>query len=115
MNGSTLNTNTLKISGGGSQVAGVVTTSGATARFTPSSNLAYNATYTATITTGAQAANAAERSLSSDHSWSFYDSFRRCCYYANTSNQTNTYRYNFTDNCTNAYSITYTGTHTNTN
>ncbi len=71
MNGSTLNTNTFKVSGGGSQVSGVVTTSGATARFTPSSNLAYNTTYTAMITTGAQAANAARTSLSSDHSWSF--------------------------------------------
>ena len=71
INGSTINTNTFKVSGGGSQVSGVVTTSGATARFTPSSNLAYNITYTATITTGAQAANAAGTSLSSDSSWSF--------------------------------------------
>jgi hypothetical protein len=71
MNGSTLNTNTFKVSGGGSNVSGSVSTSGNKATFTPSSNLAYNTKYTVTITTGAQAANAAGTSLSSDHSWSF--------------------------------------------
>lgn len=71
MNGSTLNTNTFKVSGGGSTVSGSVSTSGNKATFTPSSNLAYNTKYTVTITTGAKAANAGGTSLSSDHSWSF--------------------------------------------
>jgi len=71
MNGSTLTTNTFKVSGGGSTVSGSVSTSSNKATFTPSSNLAYNTKYTVTITTGAQAANAAGTSLSSDHSWSF--------------------------------------------
>ena len=71
MNGSTLSTGTFKLSGGGGEVSGAVTTNGATATFTPSSNLTYNTTYTATITTGAKAANAAGTSLSSDYSWSF--------------------------------------------
>ena len=113
MNGSTLTTDTFKVSGGGSNVSGSVSTSGNKATFTPSSKLAYNTKYTVTITTGAKAANAAGTSLSSDSSWSFTTSFRRCNYtYANANNQTNTHRYNFTDSCTNAYIITYTGAHT---
>src|SRR3989337_2041586 len=71
MNGTTLNTNTFNLSGGGGNVSGVLTTDGATATFTPSSNLAYNTTYTVTITTGAHAANAAGTSLGSDYSWRF--------------------------------------------
>jgi PKD repeat protein len=71
MNGSTLTTDTFKLSGGGSSVSGSVSTSGTKATFTPSNKLAYNTTYTATITTGAQAANAAKSTLSSDYSWSF--------------------------------------------
>ncbi|MBI2556043.1 MAG: Ig-like domain-containing protein, partial [Planctomycetes bacterium] len=63
MNGSTLTTSTFKLSGGGRDVSGVVTTIGATATFTPSSNLAHNTTYTATITTGASAANFAGTTL----------------------------------------------------
>jgi len=71
MNGSTLTTDTFKVSGGGSNVSGSVSTSGNKATFTPSSKLAYNTKYTVTITTGAKAANAAGTTLSSDHSWSF--------------------------------------------
>ncbi|MBI2472585.1 MAG: SBBP repeat-containing protein [Planctomycetes bacterium] len=71
MNGSTLNTGTFKLSGGGSNVSGNVTTDGAKAIFTPSSNLSYNTSYTATITTGAQAANYAGTTLESAYSWSF--------------------------------------------
>lgn len=70
MNGSTLNTSTFKLIGGG-DVSGVVTTNGATATFTPSSNLSFDTTYTATITTGAQAANAAGTTLSANTSWIF--------------------------------------------
>jgi hypothetical protein len=71
MNGTTLNTSTFNLSGGGGDVSGVVTTDGARAIFTPSSNLAYNTTYTVAITTGAHAANAAGTSLGSDYGWSF--------------------------------------------
>src|SRR3990167_1496460 len=71
MNGTTLNTNTFNLSGGGGNVSGVLTTDGATATFTPASNLAYNTSYIVTITTGAHAANAAGTSLGSDYSWSF--------------------------------------------
>lgn len=71
MNGSTLTTETFSLSGGGGNVSGVVSTNGSTATFTPSENLDYDATYTATITTGAQAANWAGTTLSSSYSWSF--------------------------------------------
>ncbi len=71
MNGSTLTADTFSISGGGGNVSGVVSTNGSTATFTPSENLDYDATYTATITTGAQAANWAGTTLSSSYSWSF--------------------------------------------
>src|SRR3990167_2231716 len=71
INGSTVATNTFMVSGGGATVAGAVSTNGSTITFTPSGNLANNTTYTATITTGVQAANAAGTTLSSNHSWSF--------------------------------------------
>jgi len=71
INGSTVTTNTFTVSGGGATVAGAVSTNGSTITFTPSGNLANNTTYTATITTGVQAANAAGTTLSSNHSWSF--------------------------------------------
>jgi hypothetical protein len=58
---------TLKI--GTTAVAGVVTYSGTTATFTPSSNLLSGNTYTATITTAAK--NASGISLASDKVWSF--------------------------------------------
>lgn len=71
MNGSTLTTDTFKLSGGGSNVTGSVSTNGNKATFTPSAGLAYNTTYTATITTGAQAANAAGTTLDSNYTWNF--------------------------------------------
>ncbi len=71
MNGSTLTTDSFRLTGGGSTVGGSVSTSGNRATFTPSSNLAYNTTYTATITTDAKAANAANSALASDYTWSF--------------------------------------------
>ena len=71
MNGSTLTTDTFKVNGGGSDVAGSVSTNGNKATFTPSTSLAYDTTYTATITTGAQAANYAGTTLDSNYSWSF--------------------------------------------
>ena len=71
MNGSTLTTDTFKLSGGGNDVAGSVGTNGNKATYTPSTSLAYSTTYTATITTGAQAANFAGTTLDSNYSWSF--------------------------------------------
>ena len=71
MNGSTLNTDTFMLSDGDGEVGGTVTTNGSTATFIPLSNLAYNTIYTATITTGAQAANFAGTTLDSGYTWSF--------------------------------------------
>lgn len=71
INGYTLTTGTFKLSDGDNEVYGSVTTNGATATFTPSENLAYNTKYSATITTGAQAANWAGTTLDSNYTWSF--------------------------------------------
>lgn len=71
MNGSTLTTDSFRLTGGGNTVNGSVSTSGNKATFTPSSNLAYNTTYTVTITTDAKAANAASSALFSNYTWSF--------------------------------------------
>ena len=77
MNPATLNNSTfsLSVSGGGS-VAGVVTynTAGSVASFTPSSALAYNTIYTATITTGATDSTADP--LASNYVWSFTTAVR---------------------------------------
>ena len=50
-------------------VSGTVTGVGATATFTPSGDLAYNTTYTATITSGVE--DRAGNSLKNDYQWSF--------------------------------------------
>ena len=71
INGYTLTTGTFKLSAGDNEVYGSVTTNGATATFTPSENLAYNIEYSATITTGAQAANWGGTTLDSNYTWSF--------------------------------------------
>jgi hypothetical protein len=71
INGSTLTTDTFKLSGGDGDVSGSVSTDGNKATFTPSGKLAYNTEYTATITTRVAAANAAGTSPESDYSWSF--------------------------------------------
>ena len=54
---------------GGTPVSGTVAYSGVTAVFTPDSDLAYNTTYTATITTAAK--DLAGNALASDYVWSF--------------------------------------------
>src|ERR1700682_5902407 len=55
MNPTTLNTVTFTVAGpSGSLLPGTVTTSGATATFTPAANLLPSTKYTATITTGAK-------------------------------------------------------------
>ena len=71
MNGSTLTTDTFKLSKEGEELAGSVTTNAETATFTPSTNLGYNTTYTARVTTGAQAANFAGTTLDNDYTWTF--------------------------------------------
>ena len=58
MNPATINTTTFTLTGPGTTaVTGVVTYASSTATFTPSSPLALNTLYTATITTGAQDLN----------------------------------------------------------
>jgi len=65
MDSSTITTTTFTLEG----VSGAVTYSGVTAVFTPASNLAYNTTYIATITTGAR--DLASNALANDYVWSF--------------------------------------------
>ncbi len=70
MNQSTITMSTFTLTGpGGTAVGGVVTYSGDTAVFTPSASLAYDTQYTATLTTGVQAANGA--ALAANYSWTF--------------------------------------------
>ena len=71
INGSTLTPDTFKLQSDGGAVTGSVTTNADTATFTPVSFLAYDTTYTATITTGAQAANFAGTTLDTNYSWTF--------------------------------------------
>ena len=71
INGSTLTTDSFKLSKDGEELAGSVTTNAKTATFTPSANLDYNTTYTARVTTKAQAANYAGTTLDNDYTWSF--------------------------------------------
>jgi hypothetical protein len=59
---------TLKVTGGAA-VVGSVTYSGGVATFTPAVNLAYNTSYTATITTGAE--DLAGQPLASNYVWTF--------------------------------------------
>lgn len=69
MNSSTLSTSTFIVSGPGGAVAGSVGYSGTTATFTPSSTLETNASFTATITTGAQ--DVAGNGLTASYIWGF--------------------------------------------
>ena len=68
MNSSTITTDTFLVSGSGN-ISGTVTYSGTTATFTPTTNLDYGKTYTATITTGAK--DYARNALQTDYTWSF--------------------------------------------
>lgn len=65
MDATTLNASTFTVGG----VSGTISASGTTATFTPSSPLAYNTTYTATITTGARATTGI--ALASNMTWTF--------------------------------------------
>jgi hypothetical protein len=69
MDPATITTATITLTSSGGAVTGVVTSSGAGATFTPSSPLAYNTVYTATVTTGAQ--DLAGQPLASNYVWSF--------------------------------------------
>lgn len=69
MDASTITTNTFTVSAGGSRVAGTVTYNGTTAAFTPSNDLSYSTTYTATITTGVK--DLAGNNMVSDYNWNF--------------------------------------------
>ncbi len=69
MNPSTINTSTFNLKQGPIAVSGTVTYSGVTATFTPSSPLAPNTNYTATITTGVT--DLAGNALVSTYVWSF--------------------------------------------
>jgi hypothetical protein len=70
MKGASLTTSTFLLTGpGGAPVGGTVTSSGATATFTPTSSLAASTTYTATITTGAE--NSSSRPLAASYMWTF--------------------------------------------
>jgi hypothetical protein len=68
MNSATVNTSTFTLEDSGAPVAGKVSYSGVTATFTPSVQLGSNATYTATITTGAQ--DTSGNGVVDDVSWS---------------------------------------------
>src|SRR4029077_10233303 len=79
MNPATINTTTFTLTGpGGPSVTGVVTYNSAsnTAVFTPSSNLAPNTVYTATITTGAK--DLFGNALASNFVWSFTTGSTTC-------------------------------------
>ena len=65
----TITGTTFTLKQGSTSIAGTVTYSGSTASFTPTSTLALNTIYTATITTGAK--NVAGTALASDYIWTF--------------------------------------------
>ncbi|MEQ6342148.1 MAG: Ig-like domain-containing protein [Gammaproteobacteria bacterium] len=69
MNASTISTSTFTLTGPSGAVSGTVSYTGNTAIFSPTAALANSATYTATITTGAQ--DAAGNALAANYSWSF--------------------------------------------
>jgi Ice-binding-like/Bacterial Ig-like domain len=77
MNPSTINTTTFTLTGPGTTpVAGVVSYAASTATFTPSSALALNTVYTATITTGAK--DLFGNALASNFVWSFTTGSAAC-------------------------------------
>jgi hypothetical protein len=69
MNAATLTASTFTLKQGSTTVPGVVTYTGTTATFTPSSVLAGNMVYTGTITTGAK--DATGNALAANYTWSF--------------------------------------------
>jgi methionine-rich copper-binding protein CopC len=69
MDASTITADTFTVNDGNSNVSGTVSYGDKIATFTPSDNLAYFTTYTATISTGVM--DSAENALSSPYTWSF--------------------------------------------
>ena len=69
MDAATITSSTFTLKQGTTAVAGTVTYSGTTAKFTPSAALTGSAVYTATITTGAK--DLAGNAIASAYSWSF--------------------------------------------
>jgi len=69
MDPATLTASTFTVKQGSSTVSGTVTYSGSTATFTPTSNLATGASFTATISTGAK--DLAGNALAAAYAWSF--------------------------------------------
>ncbi len=69
MNPLTITGTSFTLKTGTTTIAGTVTYTGTTAKFTPANNLAANTTYTATITTDAKSTNNAP--LASNYEWSF--------------------------------------------
>ena len=69
MDPTTINTSTFTLKQGTSNIAGSVSYSGTTAKFTPTVMLASSTTYTATVTTGAK--NVAGKGLANNAVWSF--------------------------------------------
>ena len=70
MSTATINFGTFTLTGpGNSAVQGIVTPGATTSTFTPSANLAYNTTHTATITTGVT--SSAGIALAQNYTWSF--------------------------------------------
>jgi hypothetical protein len=66
---STCNSSTFMLKTGTTDVAGTISVNGSIVTFTPSTNLKYNTSYTATITTGVKDLNGNAMSL--NYSWSF--------------------------------------------
>src|SRR3989338_1185731 len=69
MNASTITTATFTVADAGGTGTGTITYSGTTATWTPSSNLAYSTTYTATITSDVR--DAAGNYMASNYTWCF--------------------------------------------
>ena len=69
MTASTVNTSTFTISGPGGPISGSVILLNNVATFSPSSNLAMNTTYTATVTTGV--ADLSSNTMAADKVWTF--------------------------------------------
>jgi methionine-rich copper-binding protein CopC len=69
LNATTVNSTTFTMKQGTTAITGNVTYSGSTASFTPSASLAYNTTYTGTITTGVK--DVAGNALASNYTFSF--------------------------------------------
>jgi hypothetical protein len=69
MDPSTIDATTFQVTLNGSAVSGTVNYSGTTATFTPASDLEFNSTYAATVTTGVQ--DLAGNNMTSNVSWNF--------------------------------------------